>query len=65
MTLNIHRARIAGPIARAEANRSGETIPLGPCFVEETDEDSVVIFCGASGERTAVLTPQEAAVAAD
>lgn len=65
MALNIHNARVAGPVAPTKTSGRRETIPLGLCFVEETDEDSFVIFWGSSGERSAELTLKEAALAID
>ena len=60
-----HIARIAGPLAFTNARGRRQTIPLGPCFVEEAEDESTSVFWGPTGERSALLSPHEAAKAAD
>jgi hypothetical protein len=65
MAISFHSARVAGPLSFVQSSGQQETIPLGPCFVEEAAHDSVAIFWGVDGEESAVLTSQEANVAAN
>ncbi len=64
MAVMTHSARVAGPLQFRDAGGKKHTIPLGPCFVEEVDPDSVGIFWGPDGQRTATLTATEARAAA-
>ncbi|MEP7101561.1 MAG: hypothetical protein ABI781_13695 [Burkholderiales bacterium] len=53
-----HSARITGPIAYLSTGGKRANIPLGPCLVEELDEEHVDIVWGARGERSTVMPVQ-------
>ena len=59
-----HSARITGPIAYLSTGGKRANIPLGPCLVEELDDDQVDIVWGPRGERSTVL-PVQAVEAAE
>jgi hypothetical protein len=54
-----HTARITGPVAYLSTGGKRANIPLGPCLVEEVDEQTVDIVWGPQGERSTVLPLQE------
>ncbi len=53
-----HSARITGPIAYLSTGGKRANIPLGPCLVEELDDDQVDIVWGPRGERSTVIPVQ-------
>ena len=59
-----HSARITGPVAYLSSGGRRSRIPLGPCLVEELDDERVDIVWGARGERSAQL-PMQAVEAAE
>lgn len=59
-----HTARITGPIPYLSTGGKRANIPLGPCLVEELEDDALDIIWGPLGERSTVL-PAQAAEAAE
>ena len=52
-----HSARITGPVAYVAGTGERLNIPLGPCLIEEPDddEDMVDVFWGAAAEKSAAV----------
>lgn len=63
MIIKTHSGRVAGPLAFLNASGTAESIPLGPCFVEESSGGSVAVSWGLCSEWSATLTAQEASEA--
>jgi hypothetical protein len=61
-----HSARITGPIAYVAGSGERVNIPLGPCLIEEPDEDedTVDVFWGPAAEKSAAV-PLEVIEAAE
>ena len=59
-----HTARVTGPIRFVADDGRTHTIPIGPCLIEELDDDRVDIVWGRAGEKSAVL-PTSAAKSAE
>ena len=55
MALTTYMARIIGPVAYRAASGKQLTIPLGPCLVEQGDEERVDVIWGAQGQNSATL----------
>ena len=53
-----HSARITGPIPYLSTGGKRANIPLGPCLVEEVDDDTYDIVWGPMGERSTALPAQ-------
>ena len=54
-----HTARITGPIHFVARNGHDDTIPLGPCLVEELSDQVADIVWGQAGEESVVLPMRE------
>ncbi|HKX39621.1 MAG TPA: hypothetical protein VJO99_00565 [Burkholderiaceae bacterium] len=54
-----HTARITGPIHFVGRNGCDDTIPLGPCLVEELSDQVADIVWGQAGEESVVLPMRE------
>ncbi|MDL2337005.1 MAG: hypothetical protein QFE16_04100 [Pseudomonadota bacterium] len=59
MTITTHSARITGPVPYRVEGGNRHHIPLGPCLIEQMDDQSIDIIWGASGQRSAVLPREE------
>lgn len=55
-----HTARVTGPITFVSPNGRKQTIPIGPCLLEELDGDCVDLVWGPAGDRSAVMPSVEA-----
>lgn len=55
MASTTHSARITGPLAYFGEGGRQQSIPLGPCLVEQGDGPLVDIVWGARGENSAAL----------
>jgi hypothetical protein len=55
MSTITHSARVTGPIHFVGPGGRSDTIPLGPCLVEQLDGQLVDIVWGPSGEESTVL----------
>jgi hypothetical protein len=53
--LTTHNARITGPVAYLAPSGTQDTIPLGPCLVEQLDAQWVDIIWGTQGQSSAAL----------
>lgn len=60
-----HSARITGPVPYTTSGGNTVNIPLGPCLVEQIDEDLVNIIWGKSGQKSAALPVEDIASAED
>jgi hypothetical protein len=65
MAHTTHSGRIVGPVHYLGAGGVDESIPLGPCLVEQCDGRSVDIYWGDVGDQRAVLTHKALEVAED
>ena len=54
-----HTARVTGPIHFVDPNGRDDTIPLGPCLVEELSGQIADIVWGYAGEESVVLPMRE------
>lgn len=54
-----HTARVTGPIHYVGHNGRNDTIPVGPCLVEQLGGQFVDIVWGQAGEESAVLPMKE------
>jgi hypothetical protein len=59
MTITTHSARITGPVPYRVEGGNRHNIPLGPCLVEQLDDQSIDIIWGASGQSSAALRLEE------
>lgn len=55
MSTITHSARVTGPIQFVGPDGLCDTIPLGPCLVEQLEGQLVDIVWGQSGEESTVL----------
>ena len=51
----LQNARIVGPVAYTTAHGQARKIPLGPCLIEQLDDQSIDIIWGARGQSSAAL----------
>lgn len=65
MARQLHNARVTGPVTYVAASGRHLKIPLGPCLVEQVDENLVDIIWGARGQRSTSLPVSEVATAAE
>ncbi len=63
MLATTHSARITGPIAYLVSGGHKNTIPLGPCLIEQVGTDLVDIIWGANGQISAALPLREVVAA--
>jgi hypothetical protein len=64
MTMSTRSARIISPITFEKSNGKKSTIPVGPCLVEQIDEDRLDIVWGDKGQRSTSLNNAEISAAA-
>jgi hypothetical protein len=64
MPHSTHTARVIGPITFVAPNGRTHTIPVGPCLVEELNDNRVDLVWGTAGEKSAELPVTEAERAA-
>jgi hypothetical protein len=50
-----HTARVTGPVRYVNPQGKTDTLPLGPCLVEQVDEKLADIIWGHAGEESAVV----------
>lgn len=50
-----HTARVTGPVRYVNPEGKTDTLPLGPCLVEQVDEQLADIVWGYTGEESAVV----------
>lgn len=60
MPHSTHTARVIDPITFVAPNGRTDTIPVGPCLVEELNGNRVDLVWGSAGEKSAVLPITEA-----
>ena len=60
MTYHTHSARITDPIRVVANDGRAQTIPPGPCLVEELEGDLVDIVWGLAGEKSLVMPTTQA-----
>lgn len=58
MALTTHSARITGPVSYIGSAGRPDSIPLGPCLVEQSDGRAVDIVWGANGQKSAALSAE-------
>lgn len=54
MSATTHSARITGPLPY-QAEGKTHHVPLGPCLVQQVDEQLIDIIWGANGQRSTAL----------
>ena len=54
-----HTARVTGPIHFVARDGRADTIPVGPCLVEQIDGRIADIVWGQHGEESAMLPMEE------
>lgn len=64
MNISLRNARIVGPVGYVKEGGKPARIPLGPCLLEQIDDDRVDVIWGAAGQRSTVLSKTELEVAA-
>ncbi len=52
-------ARITGPVTYIGSAGHRDSIPLGPCLVEQSDGRVIDIVWGANGQKSAALSPED------
>lgn len=65
MASTTHSARITGPVLYQAAGGNRHAIPLGPCLVEQVDDNLIDIIWGTTGQRSAQLPLEDVAAAQD
>lgn len=63
MSVATHSARIVHPITFTDEKGQLNSIPIGPCLVEELGTECVTVFWGPAGEESALLPAQDVEVA--
>ncbi len=61
----MHSARITGPISYAKGGGETGIIPIGPCLIEQVDDQSCDIVWGARGQSSTALRVEDVKAAAD
>ena len=59
MAHTTHSARITGPVTYLGSAGRRDSIPLGPCLVEQSDGRLVDIVWGVNGQRCAALSTED------
>ncbi len=64
MVHTTHSARVMGPIPYAKGDGKTATIPLGPCLIEQIDDQSFDIVWGGRGQSSTALRAEDIKAAA-
>jgi hypothetical protein len=63
MTIAMRSAKIVIPISYEKSNGKKAMIPVGPCLVEQIDEEQIDIVWGNSGQSSTIFNSEEIASA--
>ncbi len=59
MLHHTHSARVTGPLTIVARDGQPQTIPAGPCLIEELEGDLVDLVWGRAGEKSVVVPTAE------
>ena len=66
MPLTTHSARITGPLPYPKGNGRKANIPIGPCIVEQVENDQLIdIIWGTRGQSSVALRAADVKAAVD
>jgi hypothetical protein len=66
MPLTTHSARITGPLPYPKGNGRKANIPIGPCIVEQVENDQLIdIIWGTRGQSSVALRATDVKAAVD
>jgi len=55
-----HAARAIAPIVFTARDGHVRTVPVGPCLIEEVEDDRVLVVWGKAGDKSALMPATEA-----